>query len=85
MTRKGLYTLSAIIYIALIALITLPPVTAALDRVTPRILGMPCMQFFLIMVPVALAVWLAVWFLWECKIEDREAAKAEAQTGGEAK
>jgi hypothetical protein len=70
MTRKGLYALSAVLYIALMALITLPPITKLLDHVRPHILGIPFFQFFLIAVPVAMAIWLAIWFLWECKIED---------------
>jgi di/tricarboxylate transporter len=77
MTRKGLYTVSAIIFIALMALITVPPITAALERVTPHILGIPFFQFFLIGVPVAMAIWLAVWFVLECRIEDKAAEKAE--------
>jgi hypothetical protein len=77
MTRKGLYAISAIIFIVLMGLITVPPVTAVLDRVRPHILGMPFFQFFLIGVPVVLAVWLAVWFALECKIEDKAAAAAE--------
>ncbi|MDR3296249.1 MAG: hypothetical protein LBT26_10570 [Clostridiales Family XIII bacterium] len=83
MTRKALYGLSAVIYLALMGLITLPPVTAALDRVEPRILGFPFFQFFLLAVPVALAVWLIIWFLWECKIED--AKERSEEKGGDVK
>jgi hypothetical protein len=77
MTRKALYTISAIIYLALLGLVTLPPLTALIDKVQPRILGMPCMQFFLIFVPLTLAVWLIIWYLLEVRIQDREAANAE--------
>jgi hypothetical protein len=79
MTRKTLYTISAVIYIALLSLVTVPPLTALIDRVEPHILGLPCMQFFLIFVPVALAVWLAVWYLLEVRIQDREAAEQEGK------
>ncbi|MDR1042600.1 MAG: hypothetical protein LBL54_01695 [Clostridiales Family XIII bacterium] len=79
MTRKTLYIISAIVYIALLGLVTVPPLTALIDRVEPHILGLPCMQFFLIFVPVALAVWLVIWYLAEVKIQDREAAKQERE------
>jgi hypothetical protein len=79
MTRKALYTISAIIYLALLSLVTVPPLTALIDKVEPRILGLPCMQFFLIFVPLALAVWLIIWFLLEVKIQDREAAESEGK------
>ncbi|MDR2162678.1 MAG: hypothetical protein LBO70_01855 [Clostridiales Family XIII bacterium] len=77
MTKKALYTLSAIIFILLMAFITLPPVTKMLERVEPHILGMPFFQFFLLAVPVTLACWLIVWFLLECRIEDREGGKKD--------
>jgi hypothetical protein len=64
------------------ALITLPPITAVIDRVHPYIMGMPFMQFFLFIVPIALAAWLIIWFLLECKIEDRDAAKQDKEKGG---
>jgi hypothetical protein len=83
MTRKKLYILSTIIYVALMGLITIPPVTQALDRVTPHILGVPFFQFFLIAVPVAMAVWLIIWFLWECKIDDANTRKSDE--GGDAR
>ncbi|MDR0519258.1 MAG: hypothetical protein LBG82_04315 [Clostridiales Family XIII bacterium] len=81
MTRKTLYTISAIVYIALLSLVTVPPITALIDRVKPHILGLPCMQFFLIFVPLALAVWLIIWYLMEVRIQDREAAEAEKKEG----
>jgi hypothetical protein len=79
MTKKTLYTISIIIYLALLSLATAPPLTALIDRVQPRILGFPCMQFFLIFIPLALAIWLIVWFLLEVRIEDRDAAKKEGE------
>jgi hypothetical protein len=81
MTRKTLYTISAIIYVALLGLVTVPPITALIDRVEPHILGLPCMQFFLLFVPLALALWLIVWYLMEVKIQDREAEQAERKKG----
>jgi hypothetical protein len=73
--------LSTVIYLVLMGLITIPPITQALDRVGPRILGFPFFQFFLLLVPVLMAVWLAVWFLWECKIDDANAARAKEKGG----
>jgi hypothetical protein len=84
MTRKSLYALSTVVYLVLMGLITLPPVTQALDKVSPRILGFPFFQFFLLMVPVLLALWLVVWFLWECKIDDA-AARKNTKNGGDVK
>ncbi|MDR2088248.1 MAG: hypothetical protein LBP73_02715 [Clostridiales Family XIII bacterium] len=81
MTRKGLYALSTVIYLVLMGLITIPPVTQALDRVSPRILGFPFFQFFLVLVPVLMAVWLVVWFLWECKIDDANADRSKEKGG----
>jgi hypothetical protein len=84
MTRKSLYALSTVVYLVLMGLITIPPITQALDKVSPRILGFPFFQFFLLIVPVLMAVWLIVWFLWECKIDDAK-AEAEQRNGGVAK
>ncbi|MDR2295776.1 MAG: hypothetical protein LBD95_03165 [Clostridiales Family XIII bacterium] len=84
MTRKSLYTLSTVIYLILMGLMTIPPVTQALDRVSPRILGFPFFQFFLLFVPICMAVWLIIWFLWECKIDDA-AATRDKGNGGVAK
>jgi hypothetical protein len=64
------------------AVITAPPITRALDKVSPRILGMPFLQFFLFAIPITMAVWLIIWFLWECKIED---AEKNMENGGDAK
>ena len=83
MTRKSLYALSTVIYLVLMGLITIPPVTQALDKVSPRILGFPFFQFFLLLVPVLMAVWLIIWFLLECKTDD--AADREQRNGGVAK
>ncbi|MDR1573638.1 MAG: hypothetical protein LBS24_04965 [Clostridiales Family XIII bacterium] len=74
MSRKGLYAVSTVVYVVIVLFITLPPITLALDRVRPRILGLPFMQFWLLAVPVLLSIWLVIWFVWECKIEDRDAA-----------
>jgi hypothetical protein len=87
MSRKNLYQLSTVIYVVIVCFITLPPFTQALDRVNPRILGFPFMQFWLLAIPLLLSVWLIIWFALECKIEDRDlaagAAKADAKKGGE--
>jgi hypothetical protein len=85
MTRKALTIISAIIFIALMALITLPPITDVLQRVHPYILGLPFFQFFMLAVPVALAIWLIIWFVLESKIEDRDEAREDAERGGHVK
>jgi hypothetical protein len=84
MSRKGLYAISTVVYVVIVLFITLPPMTQLLDRVNPRILGFPFMQFWLLAIPLILSVWLIIWFVWECKIEDREAAGAEEKKGGDA-
>jgi hypothetical protein len=78
MSRKSLYQLSTVIYVVIVLFITLPPITLALDRVQPRILGFPFMQFWLLAIPLILSVWLIIWFVLECRIEDRDAAAADA-------
>ncbi|MDR0884792.1 MAG: hypothetical protein LBN22_00250 [Clostridiales Family XIII bacterium] len=89
MTKKTLNIISAIIFISLMALITVPPITDALQRVHPYIGIFPFFQFFMLIVPVLLAIWLIIWFNLECKIEDRDDAKADADAekkrGGDAK
>jgi uncharacterized membrane protein len=73
------------------ALITLPPITDFLQNTWnvnhTHILGLPFFQFFMLAVPVALAIWLIIWFVWECKIDDKaEAAeqKEQSEKGGAA-
>jgi hypothetical protein len=83
MSRKGLYILSTVVFVAVELFITLPPITLLLDRVRPRILGFPFMQFWLLAIPILLSVWLIIWFVLECRIEDRDAAAEEAREGGE--
>ncbi|MDR2295750.1 MAG: hypothetical protein LBD95_03035 [Clostridiales Family XIII bacterium] len=83
MSRKGLYTFSTVVFVVVVLFITLPPVTLLLDRVRPRILGFPFMQFWLLAVPILLAVWLIIWFVLECRIEDRDALLSEKSKGGE--
>ncbi|MDR2132580.1 MAG: hypothetical protein LBP30_04455 [Clostridiales Family XIII bacterium] len=82
MSRKGLYAVSTAVFVAVVFFITFPPITQMLDRVRPRVLGFPFMQFWLLFIPLLLSVWLIIWFVLECRIEDREAA-AEAEKGGE--
>ena len=75
MNKKVLYIISAIIYIIVLGCVTLPFSTKLIDRIEPHILGLPCLQFFIIASPVIMAIWLIIWFLWECKIENRELEK----------
>jgi hypothetical protein len=86
MSRKGLYAISTVVYVVIVLFMTLPPTTQLIDRVGPRILGFPFMQFWLLAIPLILSVWLIIWFVWECKIEDRDlAADADTKKGGEEK
>jgi hypothetical protein len=82
MSRKGLYALSTAVYVVVVLFITLPPVTQMLDRVRPRILGFPFLQFWLLFIPILLSAWLIVWYVWECRIEDRDAALDASKEGG---
>jgi hypothetical protein len=83
MSRRGLYAISTVIYVVVVLFMTLPPVTQAIDRVNPRVLGFPFMQFWLLVIPLLLSVWLIIWFVLECRIEDREMLEAESKEGGE--
>jgi hypothetical protein len=83
MNRKRLYILSTVVFAVIVLFITLPPVTLLLDRVRPRILGFPFMQFWLLAIPLLLSVWLIIWFVLECRIEDRDAILSGKSEGGE--
>jgi hypothetical protein len=74
---KRLYAVSAIIFIALWCIVALPPFAKLIDRIDPFILGMPFVQFFYLMIPLLMAIWLIVWYNLEVKIQDAEDAKDE--------
>lgn len=72
MTRKKLYIIAAIFYVVVLGTVTLPFATKLIDRVEPHILGLPCMQFFILASAFTMAIGHIIWFNWECRIEDRE-------------
>lgn len=76
--KKVLYTVMIIFYLVMFFFLAMPAGTAITDRVDPHILGLPCYQALVLYGSLLMAIGLMVWFLIECKIEDKERADEEA-------
>ena len=82
MSRETLYSISAVFFIAVIGFVTLPFSTRLIDKIEPRFLGMPFMQFCMLASTFALAVWLFIWLALECRIEDKAVENEEKEVTG---
>lgn len=71
MTRRILYTIFAIYFLALYALMAFPPILAIIDTIEPHILGLPCAQFFILFDSVMFALGLMAFYLIEYRMEDK--------------
>ena len=83
MSRKALYTFSAIFFIVVLGFVTFPFSTKLIDRIEPHILGVPMMQFCMLFSAFAMAIWLAIWLALEGKIEARQSAKEKEEVTGQ--
>lgn len=71
MTRKILYGIFAVYFLALYAIMAFPPILAMIDKIEPHILGFPCAQFFILFDSVMFALGLMAFYLIEHRMEDK--------------
>ena len=71
MSRKILYGIFAVYFLALYAIMAFPPILATIDKIEPHILGLPCAQFFILFDAVMFALGLMVFYLIEYRMEDK--------------
>ena len=82
MSKKALYTFSAIFFVVVLGFVTFPFSTKLIDKVEPYIFGVPMMQFCMLFSAFALAIWLAIWLALEGKIEARQRAEEKEEVTG---
>lgn len=84
MTKRKLYIGATIFYLVVFGTVTFPFATKLIDRVEPHILGLPCMQFFILASAFTMAIGHIIFYNLECRIEDKDAiqaAKGEVSNG----
>lgn len=79
MTKKTLYLLASIYFIITFGFIVFPPTVSMIDKIEPHVFGLPFFQFCLLASCFAMAIGLIVWFLIECRIENKQWEKEDSE------
>lgn len=72
MTKRTLYILASIYFLITFGFVTFPFSTRLIDKIEPHVLGLPFFQFCLLLSCFLMAIGLSIWFLAECKIENKQ-------------
>lgn len=83
MSRRVLYLIFSIYFLAVFALVTFPPLLAIIDTIEPHILGLPCAQFFILFSSIMTVLGLMAFYLIEYRIEDKRYEKEQAEIAKE--
>ena len=82
MTKKTLYRIASVYFLITFGFIVFPPTVSLIDKIEPHVLGLPLFQFCLLASCFLMAIGLMVWFLLECRIENKQWKKEDSEVDG---
>ncbi len=81
MTRKKLSIIMSVIFVLVFGFMTMPFSTKWINTLDPHIMGLPCMQFFIIATCLFFCVFLIVWYLLDTYYDNKEIKERDEREG----